>query len=55
MKIGSEVITKYGKGVVRKIEHDTKFDKDVYHVQFLTGKRIDIDRFYDYEIQEVKV
>lgn len=61
MKIGTEVRTPLGRGYVRKIAHDVKFDRTAYFIDVIksdslariTRTKYETVKFWEYEIKEV--
>lgn len=59
--INKKVVTKYGTGTIRRVDHDSRFDRKVYYVELphsnlFTGEeyKLEIVKFFDYEIKVVE-
>ena len=61
LKIGTEVKTPFGKGLIREAAYDRKFDVGFYFVDIpkkvlmerITKEKHDTIKFWEYEVKEV--
>jgi len=62
LKKGDEVRTPHGRGFIRNVAYDTKFDVTVYFVDVMktdrmariTKTKYDTMKFWDYEVRGIK-
>jgi len=62
LKVGDEVLTPYGVGLIRKVAYDRKFDINYYFVDIpkkllmarITKEKYDTMKFWDYEVKGVE-
>ena len=61
LKVGDEVLTPRGIGLIRHVAYDGKFDINFYFVDIpkkllmarITKEKYDTMKFWDYEVKEV--
>ena len=62
LKVGMEVQTPYGVGLIRKVAYDRKFDINYYFVDIprtvrmaqITKVKFDTMKFWDYQVKNIR-
>ena len=62
LKVGDEVLTPRGIGLIRNVAYDRKFDINFYFVDIpkkllmarITGKKYDTMKFWDYQVKNIR-